>query len=110
MRVDQSTSNAVQSGEVHGAKGAKKAHGTKGAGRAEAPSESHGAQPAANAEVSDKARDMAAAKAAANEAPDTRDDRIAELKARIAGGKYNVDPHAVADRMVDEHIRMSGIG
>jgi negative regulator of flagellin synthesis FlgM len=110
MRVDQSTSNQVQSSEAQGAKHAKKTHGTKHADSAEGASEARGHAPAANAEVSDRAREMATARAAANDAPDVREDKIAELKARISGGRYNVDSHAVADRMVDDHIRMSGIG
>lgn len=109
MRIDQSSSNAVQNSEVHGAKGAKKTHGAKHSHHAEGANEK-GEHSGATAEVSDRAREMAHAKSAATEAPDTRDDRIAELKARIAGGNYKVDSHAVADRMVDDHIRMSGIG
>jgi negative regulator of flagellin synthesis FlgM len=55
-------------------------------------------------EISSKARELAEAKAAATSAPDVREAKIAALKERIAAGKYNVDPHKVADRMVDEHL------
>jgi len=60
-------------------------------------------------EISSKARELASAKAVATSAPDVREAKIAELKERIAAGKYNVDPKAVADRMVDEHLS-SNIG
>jgi negative regulator of flagellin synthesis FlgM len=55
-------------------------------------------------EISSKARELSEAKAAATSAPDVREAKIAALKERIAAGKYNVDPHKVADRMVDEHL------
>jgi len=64
---------------------------------------------AAKTEISTKARDFAKAKAAAGEAPDVREQKIADIKARIASGKYEVNAQAIADRMVDEHLT-SGIG
>jgi negative regulator of flagellin synthesis FlgM len=60
-------------------------------------------------EISSKARELSDAKAAATSAPDVREAKIAALKERISAGKYNVDPQAVADRMVDEHLS-SNIG
>jgi negative regulator of flagellin synthesis FlgM len=64
---------------------------------------------ATKAEISTKARDFAKAKAVAGEAPDVREQKIADIKARIAAGKYEVNAQAIADRMVDEHLT-SGIG
>ncbi|MEN9724022.1 MAG: hypothetical protein RJB38_2008 [Pseudomonadota bacterium] len=64
---------------------------------------------ATKAEISSKAKDLAKAKEVAGQAPDVREDKIAELKARIAAGKYEVNAQAVADRLVDEHLS-SGIG
>jgi len=40
----------------------------------------------------------------AKSAPDVREDRIAELKKRIAEGKYEVDANKLADKMVSEHM------
>jgi flagellar biosynthesis anti-sigma factor FlgM len=37
-----------------------------------------------------------------------REEKIAALKARIAEGKYKVDADKVADRMVDDHLQMTG--
>jgi negative regulator of flagellin synthesis FlgM len=64
---------------------------------------------AAKAEISPKAREFAQAKAVAGQAPDVREQKIADIKARIAAGKYEVNAQAIADRMVDEHLT-SGIG
>jgi negative regulator of flagellin synthesis FlgM len=60
-------------------------------------------------QISDKARELSTAKKVATMAPDVREAKIAELKERIAAGRYHVDPKVVADRLVDEHLS-SGIG
>ena len=39
-----------------------------------------------------------------------REAKIAELRKRIAEGSYHVDSKAVADRMVDDHMKMADIG
>jgi negative regulator of flagellin synthesis FlgM len=64
----------------------------------------------ARPEISAKGREFAQAKAVANEAPDVREDKIADIKRRIAEGKYNVSADKIADRMVDEHISTGGLG
>jgi flagellar biosynthesis anti-sigma factor FlgM len=109
VKVDRSTNNPVQGSETQSAKGARKTGSAKETDHATGSSESRGASGAVKAEVSDRAREMATARAAASDAPDVREEKIAELKARIAAGKYKVDPAAVADRLVDDHVRMSGI-
>lgn len=112
MRVNQSTSNQVQGSE---SAAPKKTEKTEKSGAAKKAEKTHGGERAnvsndANTEISSRAKEMASAKAAATDAPETREEKIAALKARIAAGKYNVDSDAVADRMVDDHLRMSGIG
>jgi flagellar biosynthesis anti-sigma factor FlgM len=57
-------------------------------------------------EISSKSKEFANAKALANSAPDVRADKIAELKRRIADKSYKVDSAAVADKLVDDHLRM----
>ena len=64
---------------------------------------------ATKTEISTQAREFAQAKSVAGSAPDVREQKVAELKARIAAGNYEVNAQAIADRMVDEHIT-SGIG
>jgi len=58
------------------------------------------------ADISSKSKEFSNAKAVASNAPDVRADKIAELKRRIADKSYKVDHVAVADKMVDEHLRM----
>jgi negative regulator of flagellin synthesis FlgM len=62
----------------------------------------------ASTEISSKARDLAKAKKAASEAPDVRESRIAELREKIQNKTYNVSADAIADRLVDDHLRMTG--
>ncbi len=65
------------------------------------------------ADISPKAKEMAQemakVKDLAAQAPDVREEKIAELKRRINQGQYKVDADAIADRLVDEHT-MSGLG
>jgi negative regulator of flagellin synthesis FlgM len=109
MKVNQSTSSPIQGNEAKAAKAAGKAQASKAAEKAPKGTEPRDTS-SVKTEVSERAREMATAKAAAVNAPEVREEKIAALKARIAAGKYEVDGKAVADRMVDEHIRMSGIG
>lgn len=105
MKVNSSTTQSTQSGETSGAKKAS---------RSSASSESSSAKNSSKlsdsykAELSDRARDMSKAKAAANSAPDVREDRVAALKRKIADGSYNVDADAIADKMFDEHLNTGG--
>jgi negative regulator of flagellin synthesis FlgM len=110
MRVGQSGSNP-QTSEVAGRVKVTHAHSPKGEKAGEASSAERAASAGgASAEISEKGKEFAKAKAVANEAPDVREDKIAALKARIAEGKYKVDADAIADRMVDEHLKMHGVG
>jgi negative regulator of flagellin synthesis FlgM len=104
MRVSHDSSNpAVSSSSTSRAEQTRKTErGSAGdSAVTKAPSDSSGAAP----EISARARDMSKAKELAMSAPDVREEKIAELKKRIAAGTYNVDSHAVADRMVDEHLK-----
>ncbi len=60
-------------------------------------------------QLSPEARDLAAARAKAhqiaNDTPDIREDRVAELKAKIEKGEYKVDPEKIADGMMREAIK-----
>lgn len=110
MRVSQSGNNP-QTSEVSGkVKVTHAQHAKKGEKAAEASSSARAAASGdANTEISAKGKEFAKAKAVANGAPDVREEKIAALKARIAEGKYKVDADAIADRMVDDHLKM-GIG
>lgn len=108
MKVNQSSPNAVQGHEL-----AKPALHPKGAKKAEAPA-AEGATEAKTAgaklNISEKGREFAKVKAAAQEAPEVREEKIAALRKKMAEGTYKVNSDEVADRMVDEHLKMSGLG
>jgi negative regulator of flagellin synthesis FlgM len=106
MRVSQSGNNPVQSAEVSGSqhtKAAAHAKHTKKAGNAAQSVTTDSGD--ANATISSKGKELAQAKSVATNAADIREEKIAELKRRIAAGKYNVDSNAVADRLVDDHLK-----
>jgi negative regulator of flagellin synthesis FlgM len=65
---------------------------------------------AARPEISSRAKEMAEAKGLAQNAPDVRENRIAELRQRIADGKYEVKAEAVADRILSEHMDTRHLG
>ena len=111
MRVNPSNVNQAQASDVSSAKQAKGAAAAKGAsGADEARKIKTTTEDGARPEISAKARDAATAAQVAKDAPDVREAKIAELKKRIAEGKYNVDPKKVADRMVDDHLETAGLG
>ncbi len=111
MRINQGTGQAnnspVQNTETQAAKKTEKTKSNAYENRAS--SASTGAKTeSASAEISTRARDMAKAKQAANDAPDVREARIAELREQILNKKYDVSADAIADRLVDDHLRMAG--
>jgi len=104
MRVSDTNSSPVQSseakhtGKAGAAKDAKDKKTDRAGGAVASPSD------AVKNDISTRGKEMARATSAAQSAPDVREDRIAELKKRIADGNYKVDANAVADRMVDDHL------
>jgi negative regulator of flagellin synthesis FlgM len=111
MRVSHPGNSPVQNQESANARRADKSGKLERAyGRDEkTPSQEASATDGAKTHISARGKEMAHAKSVATDAPDVREAKIAELRRRIAEGRYNVDPHKVADRMVDEHLK-SGIG
>ena len=104
MRVNPGVSPNIQGTQTEGLKKSEqtsKTDRTKSVDTGTKASETSAAP--ARAEISDKAKDLAKAYAVASAAPDVREDRIAELKKRIASGDYNVDSDKVADKMISEH-------
>jgi negative regulator of flagellin synthesis FlgM len=107
MRINPANSSPVQGAETQASKKTEKAKANAYESRAESPVSSSRAD-SVNADISSKARDMAKAKQVANDAPDTREAKIAELREKIQNKKYNVSADAIADRLVDDHLRMAG--
>lgn len=109
MKVSHSSNpieknEAKRPGRANSAAAANEAHEAKKASAKESPRPTSSD---ANADISPRSREFAQAKAVATAAPDVREGRVAELKKRISEGSYHVDADAIADRMVDEHLRMS---
>jgi len=116
MRVSQSGSNPVQGSEISQAgkaKAASKTEKPEGPAKAAEGAKTGGGE-SVKADISSRgkelAKDMAKAKEVATSAPDIREEKVAELKRRIAAGKYNVSPEAIADKMVDEHLKTADLG
>jgi negative regulator of flagellin synthesis FlgM len=113
MKVNQPGSNPVSNSEASSVR-----HGGKASSPQEAKRTEHSAKGdvektsrnGANAEISKKSKEFAQAKSVASNTPDIREDKVADLKRRISEGSYKVDHAAVADRMVDDHLRLSGPG
>ena len=96
-------STGIQSTET------KKTDKTKLSGYEKADSTSSTAKNgSANAEISSRAKDMAKAKQIASDTPDVREAKIAALREQIQNKKYNVSADAIADKLVDDHLRMTG--
>ena len=106
MRINPANSSPVQSGETSGAKKTEKLKATPYDAKATAAVSKK--TESASAEISSKAKDMAQAKQVAGDTPDVREAKIAELRDKIQNKKYNVSADAIADRLVDDHIRMTG--
>ena len=113
MKINQSTSNPTQSNEAAGAKKTGKANAAA-TNAAESKSGDAKASVGASADsvkadISSRGKEFARAKEVAANAPDVREEKVAELKRRIAEGKYKVDANAVADKLVNEHLTTSGM-
>jgi negative regulator of flagellin synthesis FlgM len=57
--------------------------------------------PSDSVEISDRSRELARARQAAEAAPDVRADKVAEIKKRIEDGTYSVSPHLLAQKLLD---------
>lgn len=110
MRVTASN-NQVSNNDVKSSQGASKAAAAEKAKKSSKSnsSSSTGETGDVKMNISSEAKEFARAKQIASEAPDVREAKIAELKRRIAEGKYKVEAEAVADKMITEHLQTSGL-
>ncbi len=60
---------------------------------------------ATKVQLSPRVQDIKKIKELAMNAPDVDGDKVAKFKQMIAEGKYKVDAKAIADKMVDEHLK-----
>ncbi len=109
MRVNQANSAPIQNQDARSSEASKKAELKKAGYDVEAKSApSTTKTDSVNAEISSKAKDMAKAKQIATDTSDVREAKIAELREKIQNKKYDVSSSAIADKLVDDHIRMAG--
>jgi len=80
------------------------AAGAHGAKTGEAAERGTGRPRETRVALSEKARSMLAIKQAADGAPDVRETRVAELKARVDAGTYNVEGKMVARAVAREAL------
>jgi negative regulator of flagellin synthesis FlgM len=66
-----------------------------------APASAPASAPATKVELSARSRELHEARRLADAAPDVRADKVADVRARITDGTYKVDPHQIAQRIVD---------
>lgn len=60
---------------------------------------------ASKVSISQASRDQAKIMEVVKKTPDVNEKRVAELQKLIDEGKYKIDAEAIADRMVDEHLK-----
>lgn len=58
-------------------------------------------------EISNFGQSLAIAKQAVHDAPEVREERVAELKEQIASGTYNVSNEAIAEKLAGQYFNLS---
>jgi negative regulator of flagellin synthesis FlgM len=109
MRIGNTPNTPVQGSETSATQSKGKAGDAKAA-QAAKDARKAVATDGAKSEISDRGREIASVKTAAVSAPDVREEKVAELKRRIASGQYKTDASAIADKMVDEHLQTADMG
>ena len=110
MRINPSNSPAINGADIGATDQAKKNERVKKSGydSAAATDSKSARSDSSSAEISSKAKDMAKATQIAKDSPDVREAKIAELRDKIQNKKYNVSASEIADKLVDDHIRLAG--
>lgn len=70
------------------------------ASKSAAQAYSQGAAPAAHVDISEQAQAISVASAAVQSAPDVREDLVANLKAQVDAGTYQVSGKDIADQLL----------
>ncbi len=70
-------------------------------GAAQAPKAADSAGPAATVSLSSRGREIQAAMAKTNAAPDVRSDKVADVRRRLESGTYMIDPTRIARGILD---------
>lgn len=67
-------------------------------------SKSNGLETNDSLEISQTGKDYAVATAALKSVPDVREDLVADIKARIENGTYNVSDEEIADKILNNYF------
>ncbi len=103
MKINQSVSSNIPSTQTEGLKKAEQSAKTERASQVEKLAKQQGSSAPVAPQISSRGKEMAKAAAIASGAPDVREDRIAEIKKRLAAGEYKIDSDAIAEKMISEH-------
>jgi flagellar biosynthesis anti-sigma factor FlgM len=101
---NDATSSAVSESRLSGAQGTSSARKTQRSADASAIQGSGKIENSEKVALSPEARLLSEGVDAVRMAPTTRADKVAELKAQIKAGTYNVDPKAVAEKMIQSSL------
>ena len=95
MRIDayNAVNQIYQTSQISKTKTTTKVDNTKTAAKTSSVSDKF--------EISDTARTYQTARTAVSKASDVREDKIADIKARMAAGTYNISSEAVADKILN---------
>ena len=103
MRVQSNVNNSVQTTQQTDS--AKKSESVKNKSAELKQKAAYGdVSGSVKSDISAKSKEYGKAHAVASETPDVRENKIEEIKRRIAEGKYKVDPDKVAEKLVNEHM------
>jgi len=100
MKIDDHTPTAHGLGQI-GQPAPTRRPPTPGAADHATPGTTSGERPAATVEVSSRARELHAALKAVHDAPDVRADVVADVRSRLAEGRYRLDAEATARGILD---------
>jgi negative regulator of flagellin synthesis FlgM len=75
-------------------------HAKTGSGPAPTAAPSQPASPSGGVQITDSARQLAALERAIREVPDIDENKVAQVRAAIAQGSYDVSPERIADKLI----------
>lgn len=97
--------NLTDSSKSEKAQGLKDKKSTGAASKADALTSSGLGESSSRVDVSPRAQEAKRIKELAMAAPDVDEAKVAKFRQLIDEGKYQVDADAIADKMVDEHLK-----
>lgn len=96
--IDRISSQSLSRAYVQGTEASQTAAAQTTSGKAH---HHHAAHKADSVSLSDGAKSLAAARDAVQQAPDVREQKVADIKQRVDTGTYEVPSRVLAQKMVD---------